>query len=458
MRGSRLLAAAACAGALVQTTPPRQPAPSTLLTVPLADTQPSRTAQAVVNVSANGRYLAFASRARLAPADSDDLLDIYVLDRSTGAVTLESVSADGRALDGDSRYPGLSGDGRYLVFETVVVSSGPSARSVVLRDRLAQVSRHLVRARDGTLPAAVTDQPAISEDGRFVAFSSDAPMLRGSGNDDGMGRALYIYGIDDGTIAAVSVDADGAQPARGHSLDPRISADGRFVAFASSADLLRTGQAGDASASRAGPPEKPELYRVFVRDVRRQVTRCVSEPAGGGAPDGSSGSPAISGDGRYVAFTSDATNLVPRDRNGSGDVFLHDAGTGQLTLVSRTSMGGSANGHSAAPALSADGRIVAFQSDASDLVCARACAASDEDIDLVADVFLMDTRTGVIFEASRDGAVWAEESVAPALDGRGAVLAFASRHPRDGTDLGHDLDLFVSLQPHILALAARAVR
>jgi Tol biopolymer transport system component len=397
-----------------------------------------------VSISASGRYLAFVSRARLAPADTDDLRDIYVLDRSTGAVTLESLLADGRALDGASQHPGLSGDGRYLVFETALVSVSPAATSVVLRDRVADVSRHLVKAHDGRLPPAVTGAPAISEDGRFVVFSSNAAALRDDGAGDGLRRAVYIYNADDGAIAGVSVGADGKQPSRGESVAPRVSADGRFVTFVSSADLLRSGQ--------------KELSRVFVRDVRRQLTRCVSLPAGGGVPDGPSGSPAITGDGRYVAFTSAASNLVPRDGNQSSDVFLHDAATGQLSLVSRTSFGGSANGHSSAPAISADGRIVAFQSDASDLVCARACAARDEDIDLLADVFLMDTRTGVILEASRDTATWVEESVAPSLDGRGAVLAFASRHPRDGTDLNHDLDLSVSLQPHVLALAARPVR
>jgi Tol biopolymer transport system component len=303
----------------------------------------------------------------------------------------------------------------------------------------------------------MTAQPAISEDGRFVAFSSDAAALTNGGINDGI-RRVYVYAIDDGTITVVSVGADATQPAHGDSVDPSVSADGRFVAFASSVDLLRSDSTGHAPPSPGVPRATPEGFRVFVRDVRRQVTRCVSCPAGGGVPDGSSGSPAISGDGRYVAFTSEATNLVPRDRNGSSDVFLYDTATGGLTLVSRTSAGGSANGGSSAPVISADGRIIAFQSDASDLVCARACPASDEDIDLVADVFLMDTRTGVIVEASRDAAPWAEESVAPALDGRGAVLAFASRHPRDGTDLGHDLDLFVSLQPHVLALASRAVR
>jgi hypothetical protein len=457
MRGSLLLAAA-CAGALVQGAPPRPPAAPTLFTVPLRDTRPSRAPQILVSVSANGRYLAFASHARLAPADADDLADIYVLDRQTAVVTLESLSAEGQALDGASQHPGLSGDGRYLVFETALVSGGHDARSVVLRDRLANVSRHLVRARDGRIPPAVTESPAISEDGRFVVFSSNAATLGNGASHDGMRRAVYIYSADDGTIAGVSVGGDGAQPPRGESVSPRVSADGRFVVFASSADLLRSGQTGDDAASRSGPPGTAEPYRVFVRDVRRQLTRCVSLPAGGGVPDGSSGSPVISGDGRYVAFASGATNLVPRDRNGSSDVFLHDAASGRLMLVSRSSMGGSANGHSSAPAISADGRIVAFQSDASDLVCARACAAADEDIDLVADVFLMDTHTGVILEASREATTWAEESVAPSLDGRGAVLAFASRHPRDGADLEHDLDLFVSLQPHALAHAARPVR
>jgi Tol biopolymer transport system component len=447
MPGTRLLAAA-CAGALVQSQiiAPSLPAPSTLLTVPLRDTQLSRSATNVASLSADGRYAAFTSLARLAPADTDDIPDIYVLDRSTGAVTLESVSADGQPVEGGCGHPGLSGDGRHLVFETAMVGLGPGISSIVLRDRATDIARHLGRTRDGTLPMAMSTQPAISEDGRFVVFASNATSAKGT--ELGPRRDVYMYSAADGTLARVSVEPAGAQPSPGQSVQPRVSADGRFVVFASSADLLGRRAPVEAASSGTMTATGLEPYQVFVRDMHRQVTQYVSLAPGGRWPDGPSLDPAISGDGRYIAFTSHATNLVRRDRNRSSDVFLYDAVSGELTLVSRSVAGGTGNGSSSAPALSADGRLLVFQSDASDLVCARKCRVEHEDIDLVADVFLMDRQAGLVTEVSRSADAWAEESVSPTVDGRGAVIAFASRHPMDEQDLAHDLDLFVSLSPH----------
>jgi TolB protein len=154
--------------------------------------------------------------------------------------------------------------------------------------------------------------------------------------------------------------------------------------------------------------------------------------------------PVISADGRYVAFVSGATNLVAGDRNRSPDVFLADLKTGSIELVSRSATGGSANGRSAAPALSADARFVAFQSEASDLVCARRCAPADDDINLLWDVFVLDRRDHSMTRLSADaGGGWMEASVGPALDSAGGVIAFSSRHPRDAADVKNDFDLFV---------------
>jgi hypothetical protein len=165
--------------------------------------------------------------------------------------------------------------------------------------------------------------------------------------------------------------------------------------------------------------------QVYVRDNLLDTTIRVSE----------GWEPAISGDGRYVAFVSGATNLVAGDRNRSPDVFLADLKAGSFELVSRSARGGSANGMSIAPALSADVRFVAFQSDASDLVCARRCGAADEDIN---------RRDHSMTRLSADAAGgWMEASVGPALDSAGDVIAFSSRHPIDAADVKNDFDLFI---------------
>jgi Tol biopolymer transport system component len=189
-----------------------------------------------------------------------------------------------------------------------------------------------------------------------------------------------------------------------------------------------------------------DIYYIHVRDTLLNVTTRINANAEGAPPNGASHRAVISRDGAYVAFSSTATNLVSGDRNRSSDVFLYEVRTGSITLVSRSVSGRPANGTSRNPSISADGRFVAFQSDASDLVCARNCPSSGEDINLVSDVFLFDRVTGLTTWVSTGGAGgWMEESVAPVLDAAGRVLAFMSRHPTDDGDIEHDFDLFVRL-------------
>jgi len=232
----------------------------------------------------------------------------------------------------------------------------------------------------------------------------------------------------------VSVDSAGRQLPTGSSFAPSVSADGRYVAFSSTAPLDGTGV-----PSRGARPS----VNIFVRDLMSSVTTRVSVRPDGSLPNGSSYAAAISGDGRYIAFVSDATNLVSGDRNRAPDIFLFDAKTRTTELVSRGEAGGSGNGASTQPAISTSGTVVTFQSDASDLTCARRCAAALRDINLVADVFVFDRRTREIRRVSTGRTSWMEPSLAPAVDGTGAVIAFSSRHPRDPSDEGDDYDLFV---------------
>jgi Tol biopolymer transport system component len=152
----------------------------------------------------------------------------------------------------------------------------------------------------------------------------------------------------------VSVSSAGSQ-ARGRSFDPAISADGRLVAFTSVAKNL---VAGDASVRRD----------IFVRNRATGRTRRVSVSSTGAEANSLSLFPAISADGRFVVFTSAASNLVGGDTNRKYDIFLHDRATGRVHRVSVSSTGAQANNQSLWPAISADGRIVAFTSYASNLV------------------------------------------------------------------------------------------
>jgi TolB protein len=412
-------------------------APPVFLTVPQANLQGRPSDAAEASLSASGRYVAFTSFARLAPQDENEYADIYVLDRVTANVTIESLAPDGHAARQPSSRPRLSGDGRFLVYETIddAVDGGLEPRRVVvLRDRLTGAA-HILQRRGEAANGGSRDG-AISADGRIAVFDSSATNLVDGPDVNGSGDDVYSVDIGSMTMRRVSVDAAGRQSPVGASFDPAVSADGRYIAFSSTAPL----------DGHSGPPRVTggrSQVNVYLRDTTLGLTTCISVSAGSSAPNGSSYNAAISGDGRYVAFVSDATNLVRHDGNRAADVFLRDTRTGMIRLVSRGESGGSANGPSGHPAVSADGRVVVFQSDASDLACGRQCATAGRDINLVADVFAFDRATEVARRVSVGRTAWMEPSIGPAVDGTGTVIAFSSRHPLDARDDRDDYDLFI---------------
>jgi Tol biopolymer transport system component len=325
------------------------------------------------------------------------------------------------------------------VFETALsVGDGTvMGTEIVLRDRVQNTTRRVSRGTsEGRVPES-SRGPAISEDGRVVAFASGATDLVAGRDENGTKEDVYLFEVTTGLVRRISVDSQGVQRPDGASFAPSVSADGRYVAFTSNAALD-----GGAARSSSGRP----IASVYVRDMQLGVTERVSVCAGGILPDGSSSSSAISRDGRYVAFASTATNLVPGDRNRSADIFLRDLRTHSTLLISRSASGGAANGQSGSPVVSADGRFVAFQSQASDLICARRCPAAAEDINLLSDVFLFDRATGLMTRISAGPGNWAEESAAPQIDAAGDVIAFTSRHPIDAQDDRNDFDLFVRVR------------
>jgi Tol biopolymer transport system component len=426
-----------------------QQSPSTLLVVPQHDPWRRASNVAGAGVSGDGRWIAFESYDRLVPADDNTHCDIYVLERATGRVTLESVAMNGDVLPGDSTVPRLNGNGRYLVFETASAStsSSPIGSEIVLRDRLQHTSTRVTRRGNSALSEGRSRNPAISDDGRFVSFASTASDLVAGPDENGHLEDVYVFEASSGRIDRVSLTSDGRQPAAGASHSPSISGDGQYVAFTSTAPLT-----GERSGLVNGRP----IASVYVRDTVLRRTVRVSTSATGAVLDAHSSDPAISRDGRYVVFTSEATNLIPGDRNGLADIFAADLRTRVITLISRAATGGPANGASRQPAVSADGRYVAFQSDAPDLICAGKCLEEDEDINLVSDVFLAERGSGIVIRISRESAGgWPEESSAPQLDGEGGIVTFLSRHPIDADDIDNDFDLFVRIGISPIAVTRR---
>src|SRR5207253_2569307 len=188
----------------------------------------------------------------------------------------------------------------------------------------------------------------VSADGRYVAFYSSATNL--VRHDTNRARDVFVHDNKTGTTARVSVGSGAAQ-ANGPSFAPAISADGRYVAFSS-------------DASNLVPNDSNSRDDVFVHDHQTGATTRVSVDDHGFELDGDSFSPSLSADGRYVAYSSDASFVIPDDTNDTFDVFIYDRQTGVPTRESVDDAGREAQDASVDPSLSADGRFVAFASDA----------------------------------------------------------------------------------------------
>jgi Tol biopolymer transport system component len=369
--------------------------------------------------------------------------DVYVLDLSTGQLSLESLGRDSSVANGDSGSPDISGDGRYIVFVSSAGNLGdrPIAAGVprvFLRDRESATTRLLTTSASGEPANGYSNNPAISADGTTVVFESAATdLLQSDAPND-----VSVYLMRPSSSERTRLNVSGAsEPRAGQSVSPSISANGRYIAFMSKADLT----CRDAPACVREPPDRNRVADVYVRDALTNTTTRVSRSYTGQDTDAASYDPAISGDGRYVVFVSEASNLTRDSGKGVAQVYSRDIVNGVTELVSRNPRGRRANGPSVHPAVSHDGSAVAFQSLASDLLCIDHCDAAQRDINLVWDVFVQDRRTRSTSRASAgDGdEEWMESSRAPSLDGTGRVLAFGSRHPINGRADSDDEDLFV---------------
>lgn len=366
------------------------------------------------DLTPDGRYAVFETAAALVPGDLNGRIDIYRKDLATGAIVLVSVNDLGDPGDGDSTRPSISADGSRVAFQSLstnlsATDADPTS-DVYVRDLTAGTTTHVSQAEGGG-PSTPDDDgsfaPAISGDGLWVAFVSDAADLVSVPPNivpenqifrvelaSGAAEMLTVTTLGDaaeapsdrpslsfdGSEAAfesfeddlVAGDANGAADVfvwsggtlellggNGNSAEARISPDGRFVAFSS-------------EASDLAPGDVNGVADVFVHDRQGPTTTRASLGAG------QSSSPAVSSDGRFVAFVSAAPNLVPGDTNGVSDHFLRDVAAGRTYRLSVRTGGAQASGESVGrPALSGDGRFALFASAAPDLVVGDANGGSD---------------------------------------------------------------------------------
>jgi WD40 repeat protein len=322
-------------------------------------------------ISGDGRFVAFASFAsNLVAGDTNGSIDVFVHDRVTNVTERVSVDSAGREGGSSSDRPAISGDGRFVAFESsasnLVADDTNDTGDIFVHDRLTGRTERVSVDSAGAQANFDSMDPAISADGRFVAFTSFASNLvpgDTNGSDGICMGEVFVHDRQTGITERVSIDSTG-QPGNGSSVLPAISADGRFVAFWSSANNLVTGDTNEADD-------------IFVHDRRTGVTERISVDSAGQQGNGASMFPAISGKGRFVSFMSSASNLVGDDTNGQYDVFVHDRQTGGTKRVSVSSSGQQGDLPSFGSAISGDGRVVGFESAASDLVPADDNCADD---------------------------------------------------------------------------------
>ncbi|MBK7642120.1 MAG: PD40 domain-containing protein [Planctomycetes bacterium] len=265
----------------------------------------------------------------------------------------------------------------------------------------------------------------LSADGRYVAFASFAPNL--VAGDTNIHADVFVRDLLLSTTVRVSVDSSGAEAVGGDSLAPSISSDGRFVSFWSAATNLAPGDTNGATD-------------VFVHDMQTGVTTRVSVSSAGVQANNysytSDGN--ISGDGRFVGFSSFANNLVPNDQNGLADAFVHDRLTGQTTRVSVGNTGNGANASSTGCYVSDDGHLATFSSSASNLVTG--------DTNQTDDVFVRDLVSGTTLRVSIDpaGNEGNGASSGASLTPDGRFVAFASFASNlAGVDTNGNRDVFM---------------
>jgi Tol biopolymer transport system component len=401
---------------------------------------------ASVSISLDGRFVAFVSDARLVSADTSAFADIYVLDRLTATLTLESGAPDNAAADEGSRSPGLSGDGRFLVFES---SAGNlEARrdengwpDIFLRDRQRRFTRR-VSGRLGENTDGPSREPAMSVDGHWIAFSSAATNLV-AGADANDGFDVYLFEVQTGALSRASVSDARAQPVRGESFAPSLSGDGGRLAFVSTADFGAATTGCAASRKQATRPP-----HVYVRHNADRSLVCIDASLGRRRVRGRSHSPRLSPDGRHVAFVFDGGS-VGQGRGSIPQIHLHDLERSWTMLASRTPKGAPGNGGSARPALSAGGRFLAFESLASNLECDGRCPGEGTDVNLLPDIYLLEVQPGKLLRVSTGGGLgeWWAPSVAPAIDGSGRLVVFSSRQPRTRWDVDTGFDVYLWAAP-----------
>jgi uncharacterized repeat protein (TIGR01451 family) len=326
-------------------------------------------------ITPDGTKVAFSSTsADLDPTDTDTIFDIYVKDLTTGDMTLASISDTGLKSNGKSELPSISADGTKVAFQTGARNFDPADTDfkldVYVKD-LATGNLTLASTSDaGVKGDESSELAAISADGTKVAFQSFAHNLDPAYSDLG----VFVKDLATGNIILANT-SDAGVPGCCVSGSPAISGDGTRVAFYS-------------ESANLDPADTDPTFDIFIKDLTTGEITLVSTSDAGVNGNNSSGAagllldppPALSADATKVAFFSFATNLDPADTDATLDIYVKDLTTGDITLASTSDTGVKGNGASFAPAITADGTRLAFES--------RATNLDQADTDTILDVYV----------------------------------------------------------------------
>ncbi|MEC7232103.1 MAG: hypothetical protein VXW31_04115 [Planctomycetota bacterium] len=380
------------------------------------------------DVTADGRWVVFVSRGtNLIPDDTNGTRDIFVRNTETGEITRINTGPAGQQTDSYSGWPQISSDGRYVSYystsDAILEADANGFTDIYLFDRetganeLISVSSTEAQANGNSYVSRLTD------DGRYVVFSSEASNLV-PGDTNGL-EDIFVRDRQLGETYRVSVSSSGDE---GNS-DPYtadISNDGRFVTFGSDATNL---VAGGSTAQ----------FNVYLHDRLTAETTLVSTGLGGQGADALTWQPRISGDGRWITYESRATDLVVGDTNGVKDVFLYDVQSGQTSRVSVNEAGEQGDDDSEDPSISDDGRYIAYSSQADNLVAGVITDGFAE------NVFVHDRMTGTVTLASigPQGQVSDTYVGEPQISPEGGWVVFSTRSALVNEDLNGQTDVFI---------------
>jgi len=397
-------------------------------------------------LSGDGSVVAFVSTAtNLVAGDGNGVADVFVHDVGDGSTTRVSVASDGTEADAQSGSPSMiwntpvaiSSDGRYVVFESAAQNLVPNDTNSVVdvfeHDRITGTTTRVSVASDGSEANAMSFSVSISDDGQRVGFFSGATNL----TSDGVSAGMYVRKVAAGTTELASRAADGS-PA---PMEPPgiLSGDGRHVAF-------------ESKAAGIVPGDTNGQYDVFERNLVTGVTQRVSVTSTGRQLTGNDSSdyapegPAISAHGRFVAFATAARNLIPDDKDGDTDVFVHDLHTGS-TVRANVSTQGVGGGSADYPVMSDDGRYVGFASvDYLLAPCGTNVHGTGYGAFYVRDMRLHRTQRATTDE---DGVSvsnygnFGPITILANLSGDGHVVAFNSDYALETDDTNADFDVYV---------------